>query len=362
MLEEHRQPLYDIEVIENATQDDLDPMLVSALLLREGQVHARNFAQFDNMTALIKLHILAEGTDGELHPTLGGLLALGRYPQYFFPRLCVNFTCYPGLTKTDGTSDGRRFTDMYTCIGSIPAMVQDTLAAVRRNMRTGARIVDGFRHDVPDYPLDAVREALVNALMHRDYSPDSRGTAVAVDLYADRLVISNPGGLYGGTTILSLGKQPVMSTRNQYFVSILESTPLDTGTYVAENRGSGYNIIKESLRKAGMPEPVPTNSLSYFSLALYRKLDEVPASFRPNPTQQITTSMSYEQTGASILQLDDYIVHVITLKGTASMAELIAATGRSRPTVLKSVQKLISRGRIRPTESKNSPKQRYMAV
>lgn len=116
-------------------------------------MHPRNFAHLDDETALTKLRVLAKNEAGELRPTLAGLVALGAYPQEFFPRLCVVFARYPGNTKAQTTSDGRRFLDMATCVGSIPAMVQDVLVAVGRNMRTGARIEGAFRTDVPDYRL-----------------------------------------------------------------------------------------------------------------------------------------------------------------------------------------------------------------
>ena len=371
-MDEHEQPRYDARVVGDASLADLDPQLVTGVLARERAVHPRNFAHLDDETALTKLRVLAKDETGVLRPTLAGLVVLGAYPQEFFPRLCVVFARYPGNSKAQPTSDGRRFLDMATCVGSIPAMVQDVLVAVGRNMRTGARIEGAFRTDVPDYPLVAVREAVVNALMHRDYSDEALGTPVAVDMYDDRLEVRNAGGLYGCVTIRSLEDAPIASARNQFLSALLENTPLEGGGFVAENRGTGYQSICLALQEAGMPAPEPHDSPSAFTLVMRRRkegglyagalrLTDVPSGSARGGVREdaVACAKSFVKQDEVIMRLDDFIVEVITMRGTASMAELMEESGRSRPTVLKAVQGLVAQGVIRPTQKKNSPRQRY---
>lgn len=159
--------------------------------------------------------------------------------------------------------ENRRFLDAQTIIGPIPFIIEDALNAVTKNMRTGAVIEGAFRQDVPDYPRKAVREAIANALMHRDYSPDARGSQVQVNLYADRLEILNPGGLFGNVTIDTLGTVGISSSRNQFLSNILETTPYPGGGYVVENRGTGYQVIEEQLQAALMNPPKPLNTLTF---------------------------------------------------------------------------------------------------
>ena len=197
---------------------------------------------------MLDLHVAKH--DGDvLRPTLAGLMAMGKFPQKFFPRLNVTFAVFPGIDKSAPRDGGRRFLDSQTIVGPIPYMIEDVLAAVSRNMRTGAVIEGAFRNDVPDYPPVAVREAVANALMHRDYSPESRGSQVRVNMFADRLEVLNPGGLYGDVTIDSLGVSGASSARNQFLSNILETTPFPDGGYVVENRGTGYQEIEERLRR-----------------------------------------------------------------------------------------------------------------
>lgn len=366
LMDEHVQPRYDDALVEGATMDDLDRALVQGLLARERMTHARAFAQLDDAAALRRLHVAREDEAGVMRPTKAGLLALGSYPQEFFPRLNVTFSCYPGTEKGEVTSDGLRFVDAVTCVGPIPAMVADAVAAVRRNIRCGARVEGALRRDVEEYPVVAVREAIVNALMHRDYSPAACGSPVYVNLFADRLEVINLGGLYGSVTVGGLASGVMGSARNQHLASILESTPLDGVGFVAENRGSGYVTMCQAMREEGLPDPDPNDSLSSFTLTLWgrpRRPDPSDARLaaggcegarrRPCVTRQV---IAIENPQGDLVPM---LLDVIVEYGDASTKELMERTGRSRPTVLKALRSLIDEGVVVPTEGRTSPRQRY---
>jgi len=80
-------------------------------------------------------------------------------------------------------------------------MIDGAVAYLLASMRKGGLIRGVYRQDVPEYPEVALREAIVNAVAHRDYSQFVRGSHIQVRHFADRLEIENPGGLYGGVTI-----------------------------------------------------------------------------------------------------------------------------------------------------------------
>lgn len=340
LLEEHTQPQYDAEMITEASLDDLDQDLLRGLLARERFVHPRISGRLSDEDLELNLRVVARDAEGSLRPTLGGLLALGIYPQKYYPRLSVTFAVFPGHSKADlGT---RGLVDSATLVGPIPAIVADAVAMVNRNMRTGGAIEGAFRKDVPDYPLVAVREAVTNALMHRDYSPVARGMQVQLNMYDDRLEIMNPGGLYGTLTLDALGVSGASATRNQHLSLLLEETPYPDGGYVAENRGTGYQRILAELAANGNPPAAPDATVSHFALTMEKGMRPEAASIRSGVGEQ-----------------ERAIVNMLIRTGSASSIEMAEELGMSRSGAMNHVRKLIARGVIEPLYPGQNPKQRY---
>lgn len=260
------QPRDDLSPIPDAEIGDLDPDAVAVLLRRLRSRQPGAFRGVDDETALRRLGVLVRHQD-RLVPSLAGLLTLGSYPQQFFPQLNLAFVVIPAMSKNAVPADGPRFLDNRTINGPIPAIVDDALAAVISNMGARAIIRDAGREDVYDYPVEAIREAIVNALMHRDYSPWSHGTQVQVEMYADRLVVRNPGGLYGTVTEDDLGEEGVSSSRNSYLATLLqEVTVPDSNRVVCENRGTGIPTMLAQLRRAGLTPPQFDSRISRFTV------------------------------------------------------------------------------------------------
>lgn len=198
-------------------------------------------------------------------PTIAGLVLFGEYPQEFFPQLSFIAMSVQGQVIGELGDDGERFIDNKRIEGTISQILEGALAFARRNMKIKTIITkDGIREDKPEYPLKALREIILNALVHRDYSIHTDHSPIRLVMYEDRLELENPGGLYGRITVDDLGKVSA-DTRNPYIAGALEIM-IDT-----ENRFSGIPTVITELKKANMFAPVFINRRGVFRVIFYKK-------------------------------------------------------------------------------------------
>jgi len=245
------QPTFDQEPVRDATIEALDhdlleehlswvkrkmPRLWERLRLEE-----KSFAE---RLCALDIAVRANGVD---HPTLAGLLVFGLWPQKHFPSLMITFVRYPGAEPGVKGPRGERFLDNRKFEGRLNEMVDDTVQRVVANMRHGTLVEGVFHRTLLEYPEEAVREAIVNAVAHRDYSPLSQGSHVRIEMYADRLVVITPGGLHGPVNEDNLEEE--LATRNQLLMRLLE----ETGP--VENRGSGIPMMIAAMREAHLEPP-----------------------------------------------------------------------------------------------------------
>ncbi|MCX6377017.1 MAG: putative DNA binding domain-containing protein, partial [Armatimonadetes bacterium] len=162
------QPKDDAEPVLSAALDDLDDVALDKFMSVLGTSRPKLDLPEDRPRQLLALNIAAD-VDGVLRPTLAGLLVFGKYPQQFFPSLVVTFLRYAGTDETTPGPGGERFLDNRSFEGSIPEMLHDAEVRITTHMQMGSLITGLLREDIPEYPLVALREALVNAVAHRDY-------------------------------------------------------------------------------------------------------------------------------------------------------------------------------------------------
>ncbi|MGN0499451.1 MAG: ATP-binding protein [Acutalibacteraceae bacterium] len=200
-------------------------------------------------------------------PTVAALMLFSVYPQAYFPQLCITAVSVPGKEMSATGSVGERFIDNKRIEGSITQMLNDALIFVRKNMKVKTIINSetGMRNDRTEYPVIAVRELVLNALIHRDYSIHTESAPITITMYSDRIEIENPGGLYGRMTLDNLGFVSA-DTRNPYMAGALEIMG------ETENRYSGIPTIRSAMKNAGLPQPVFENNRGVFKAILYNEI------------------------------------------------------------------------------------------
>ena len=239
----------DRNPVPDSSIDDLNNQLAASFKQRLIESNSRSLGTDDNW--LLRKNITT--SKGEL--TIAGLLALGSYPQQFFPRVIIDVAVHPGLYKSPiGTSI--RFEDRKICEGNLLEMVQEAMSAIKRNLRV-RRVVEGLSgKDVLEIPEEVLREALANAVLHRDYSELAQNEAIHVDIYKDRVEITSPGGLPNGKrpeSILDGYSEP----RNRVLSRILMDIPWTHKVQgvLAESNGTGVPRMFNLMREAGLPVP-----------------------------------------------------------------------------------------------------------
>lgn len=249
----------DIRVVERASLASLNQDMLAKYieLLKVGKPHLAAVSDEDIYELMsIKRENL---------PTLSSVMVFSPYPQVYFPQLCIIATVVPGTEMGVIGEQGERFLDNQRIEGNIHEMLDGAIQFVSRNMRSRTFIdpQTGKREDRTDYPIVAIREAIINALVHRDYSIHTEGMPIQLILFEDRLEIKNPGGLYGRIRIDQLGKvQP--DTRNPVIASELEVLK------VTENRYSGIPTIRRTMQEYGLKKPEFSDERGSFVVKFYK--------------------------------------------------------------------------------------------
>lgn len=244
----HRStPTFDRDSVAGTSTSDLNSELLAAYL---GSCRSASSA----LAALSDAELLfrtgvTSGPDGTL--TVAGLLAVGIYPQQHLPNCVIQASVAPRPSDPVGT----RAADAHRFDGPIPTMLDEALRWVARNTGTRVRFgPSGHGRDEPEFPTEAVRELLSNTLIHRDLGPYALTEAVTLTLDDQRLILSNPGGLWG-LTVDRLGQLGVSSARNGQLLRICQNVRTREGNRVVEALATGIPTVLAALRAAGLAPP-----------------------------------------------------------------------------------------------------------
>lgn len=261
---------------------------------------------------------------GRLVPTAGGVLLFGRERTAVFPDAWLQAGRFKGANRTHIIDSSR--IDL-----SLPETVDAALAFVKRNVALRYNVAGARRSESWQYPLVAVREAVINALVHADYS--QMGAPVRLSVFDDRLEVENPGLLVPGLTIPDI-LRGTSRARNRVIARVFGELGL------IEQWGSGVGRIIDACRGAGLPDPVFEEIGTRFKVTIHAaqagpaRLDEVES--------RIAEALGESEEGLS----------------TAQVAQAVGRTTRATRTRLK---RLVEEGVVVEVgTSPNDPLRRYL--
>jgi ATP-dependent DNA helicase RecG len=218
--------------------------------------------------------------EGALRPTYAGLLLFGSRPQQWLPNASLLMARFSGVAFSD------RFVKE-EATGTLPDQLRQAERFIRENVRSVVRLVGLTHQEMPEYPFEAVRELLVNAVAHRDYS--IQGDNIHLNIFADRIEVHSPGGLPGPVTLENLLK--ARFSRNAVIVQTLS----DLG--FVERLGYGLDRVVTVMRQNDLRPPRFEEVAGSFRVTLFGESEiqskaslpdlSVYRHLNPNPRQEM---------------------------------------------------------------------------
>ena len=235
-------------------QEPISELSIDALQLSEVRRHFERIYKSIDRRRMLSLGLLAKFSN-RIVPTVGGIILFGDEDNrmQFVPDARVSCARFRGTDKT-------HIIDRQEVQGTILDAVDQVMQFIARNTRLSAEIADTRRKDIPEYPVVALREALINALVHADYT--IVGSHTRISIFSDRLEIINPGMLPFGYKMEDL-EEGISRVRNRVIVRIFRELEL------MEEWGSGYRRIATDCEEKGYPIPQWTELTTSIRVVFY---------------------------------------------------------------------------------------------
>jgi len=230
---------FEIEPVRGATFDDLDPATIAEYRKKRAE-RQRHPLALDDVRLLTSAGFLTD----DKTPTVAGLLLFGADPQAFLPQCSLIVVRFAG-TEVRGPGGLPGYSRREEIVGPLPQLIEAAWQVVWEEMRVAAVVKELVREEKSEYPSFAVREALVNAVCHRDYR--LTGRRIEIRLFDDRMEVVSPGGLPGYITVDNIVEEHF--SRNPRLVNGLFQWGF------IEELGLGVDRMIEDMLSAGHPMP-----------------------------------------------------------------------------------------------------------
>lgn len=245
---------FDISSVEGTTKKDLNMDLIRDYFLKYNMFDLYEETEEAVDRILVNADILREGVNTK-ECTVGGLLIFGKKVEDRLPQNGISFAHFRGNDITEELIDKKQI------VGNLPDIVEQALVVIKNNIKTPSTIVGAVREEKEIYPAVVLREALVNAVVHRNYS--IIGSKIRVLMFSDRIEFHSPGKLPNTVTIDKM-KIGVSYSRNPFLVKYMENL-----RYI-DQLGRGIPMIIKNMKNLGAREPELKEIGEEFVLTIYR--------------------------------------------------------------------------------------------
>lgn len=245
---------FDISSVEGTTKKDLNMDLIRDYFLKYNMFDLYEETEEAVDRILVNADILREGANTK-ECTVGGLLIFGKKVEDRLPQNGISFAHFRGNDITEELIDKKQI------LGNLPDIVEQALVVIKNNIKTPSTIVGAVREEKEIYPAVVLREALVNAVVHRNYS--IIGSKIRVLMFSDRIEFHSPGKLPNTVTIDKM-KIGVSYSRNPFLVKYMENL-----RYI-DQLGRGIPMIIKNMKNLGAREPELKEIGEEFVLTIYR--------------------------------------------------------------------------------------------
>ncbi len=277
---------FETQTVPGASREDLDEEVIQEYLEKRQQRNPKG-----TVLPTDKLLQQIGAIDEEGAPTVSGILLFGKDPQVYLPHSRAVFVKFAD-TQPRGPEGSFGYGRREEITGPLARIVERSWRVIWEEMDKKAVVRGLQREEETEYPPFAVREALVNAVCHRDYR--LKGSSIEIRMYTDRMEIISPGGLPAYITVDNIVEEHY--SRNPRIVNGLYQWG-----YI-EELGLGVDRMIEDMVKAGHPPPEFEAKPHRFTVRLYNKKDpsRVVPEWEQDMNERQIKAMQYIQTHGSI--------------------------------------------------------------
>jgi ATP-dependent DNA helicase RecG len=324
MFRENEEEPFEDKINKDITWEDISKKKIQAFL-KEASIRIQKAVPQEIMTSLNVVH--------KDKITNAGILFFAKDPKRYIFHAKMTLIAFKGTDRIH-IYDRQDITD------DLLTQFNEAILFLKRHLNVRSEIVGVNRRDIYEIPFEALREAIANAIIHRDYNV--RGTSITIEVYDDRVEITNPGGLPKGLAIKDFGK--ISIRRNEHIADLFFR--MDK----VELAGTGIRRMKDAMAQEDLPSP-KIKQANFFTITFKRlnsaDLDRIFASRTTLSTPPVLVEKGVEKGVEKLSPIERALYLLITANPSISKHSMCIEGGLTKKMVEYNLEKLREKGIIK---------------